>query len=198
MMLNQLTITEAQVGLRAKKFSIVELVTACLDQIKTYDHKLHCFLTLNDQALNQAKVMDAKPDWSKPLFGLPFALKDNFLTEGLRTTASAKVLDDYLPQYNATVYQRLLNAGAILLGKTNMDAWAHGSSTETSDYGPTLNPWNTAHLPGGSSGGSPPLWPRICVFLRLAQKLPARSASRSPGAESPVLNLPMVAFPATA
>lgn len=154
MMLNQLTITEAQVGLRAKKFSIVELVTACLDQIKTYDHKLHCFLTLNDQALNQAKVMDAKPDWSKPLFGLPFALKDNFLTEGLRTTASAKVLDDYLPQYNATVYQRLLNAGAILLGKTNMDAWAHGSSTETSDYGPTLNPWNTAHLPGGSSGGS--------------------------------------------
>lgn len=154
MKLNQLTISETQAGLRSKKFSIVELVTACLDQIKDYDQKLHCFLTLNNQALKQAKANDVKPDWTKPLFGIPFALKDNFLTEGIRTTASAKVLDNYLPQYNATVYQRLLDAGAILLGKTNMDAWAHGSSTETSDYGPTLNPWNISHLPGGSSGGS--------------------------------------------
>lgn len=154
MKLNQLTITEAQAGLKAKKFSVVELVSACLEQIKKYDPKLHCFLTLNDQALVKAKIMDKKPDWSKSLFGIPFALKDNFLTQGIRTTASAKLLDDYLPQYNATVYKRLLDAGAILLGKTNLDAWAHGSSTETSDYGPTLNPWNPAYLPGGSSGGS--------------------------------------------
>ncbi len=153
MNLNQLTVVQASEGLRKKDFSITELVTACLDKIKVTDKKIHAFLTLNEKALAQAKEMDKK--WQdKPLWGIPFALKDNFLTEGIRTTASAKVLDDYIPQYNATVYQRLIDAGAILLGKTNMDAWAHGSSTETSDYGPTLNPRDTSRLPGGSSGGS--------------------------------------------
>jgi len=153
MKLNELTVTAALAGLRKKEFSITELVQACLDRIDQTDKKIHAFLTLNEKAIDQAKAMDKK--WQdKPLFGIPFALKDNFLTQGLRTTASAKVLDDYIPQYNATVYQRLLDAGAILLGKTNMDAWAHGSSTETSDYGPTLNPWDTSRLPGGSSGGS--------------------------------------------
>lgn len=165
MKLNQLTILEAQAGLKAKKFSIVELVTSCLAQIKKHDQQLHCFLALNNKAIAQAKAKDKKPDWSKPLFGIPFAIKDNFLTTDMPTTASAKLLDGYLPQYSATVYQRLLDAGAICLGKTNMDAWAHGSSTETSDYGPTLNPWNPDYLPGGSSGGSAAaVAADMCVF----------------------------------
>lgn len=154
MKLNQLTVVEAKEGLKQKKFSPVELTRACLDQIKKYDKKFHCFLTLNDKVLAQAKKLEQEGEQGRPLWGIPFAIKDNFLTEGLRTTASAKVLDDYMPQYSATVYQKLIAAGAICLGKTNMDAWAHGSSTETSDYGPTLNPWNVKHLPGGSSGGS--------------------------------------------
>ncbi len=153
-MLNQLTLTEALEGLKRKKFSVVELAQACLEQIKKHDRKIHAFLTLNDKVLGQAKKLDQEGERGRPLWGIPFAIKDNFLTEGMRTTASAKVLDEYIPQYSATVYKKLIKAGAICLGKTNMDAWAHGSSTETSDYGPTLNPWNLKHLPGGSSGGS--------------------------------------------
>lgn len=154
MTLNTLTISEARAGLKLKKFSVTELVQACFDQIKKYDSKLHCFLTLNEPALAQAKKLDKAGDDGRPLWGIPYALKDNFLTEGLRTTASTNLLGSYVPQYSATVYKKLTAAGALLLGKTNMDAWAHGSSTETSDYGPTLNPWNSQHLPGGSSGGS--------------------------------------------
>lgn len=154
MRLNQLTITAAAKGLKNKEFSVVELVQSCLKQIKSYDKKLHCFLTLNDRVLDQAKKLDEGGNDGRPLWGIPFALKDNFLTEGMKTTASTNLLKDFVPQYSATVYQKLIEAGALCLGKTNLDAWAHGSSTETSDYGPTLNPWDTRRLPGGSSGGS--------------------------------------------
>ena len=148
--LNSLTITQAQTGLRSKQFSPVELVQSCLDRIQAFDTKIHAFLTLNADAIKQSQ----KADVSQSLGGIPIVVKDNFLTHGLRTTASSKVLDNYIPQYDATVVKKLKKAGAIIIGKTNMDAWAHGSSTETSDYGPTLNPWNTDFLPGGSSGGS--------------------------------------------
>ncbi len=149
-MLNNLTLAQAQQGLRSKKFSSRELVQACLDQIKKYDPKIHAFLSLNNNVLAEAE----KADVSKPLGGIPLAIKDNFLTIGLPTTASSNVLDGYMPVYESTVTTKLNEAGALFLGKTNMDAWAHGSSTETSDFGPTFNPWNTNHLPGGSSGGS--------------------------------------------
>lgn len=156
MNLHALTVIDALAGLKSKKFTSVELTQACLDRIKELNPKLNVYVTLNPHALDEAKRADQviAKDESKPLTGIPIAIKDNFLTLGLRTTASSKVLDNYIPQYDATVVQKLKAAGTIILGKTNMDAWAHGSSTETSDYGPTLNPWNTGHLPGGSSGGS--------------------------------------------
>lgn len=149
--LNQLSLTDALAGLKAKKFSSRELVTDCLAQIKKLEPSLNAFVTITEKEVLEAAD---KADITKPLGGIPIAVKDNFLTAGIRTTASSKVLDNYIAQYSATCYQRLVDAGAICIGKTNMDAWAHGSSTETSDYGPTHNPWNTNHLPGGSSGGS--------------------------------------------
>lgn len=138
-----------------RKLSSAELVKDCLNTIDKLNKFLNVFVTLNPQAQDLAKKADAlKPSAQLPLRGIPYVVKDNFLTAGLRTTASSKVLDDYLPQYTATVVKRLEDSEAILLGKTNMDAWAHGSSTETSDYGTTRNPWNLGRLPGGSSGGS--------------------------------------------
>lgn len=149
--LNQLTLTEAKEALKSKKITAKDLVASCFDQIKSVDKKINSFVTLcEEEALKQAESADL----SLPLGGIPLAVKDNYLTKGVRTTASSKVLDNYIAQYDSTAIERLKEAGAIIIGKTNMDAWAHGSSTETSDYGTTLNPWNTDHLPGGSSGGS--------------------------------------------
>ncbi len=149
--LNKLTLSEAQEGLKSKKFLATDLVRACFDRIKSIDKKLNAFVTLcEEDALKQASSADI----SLPLGGIPLAVKDNYLTKDIRTTASSKLLENYIAQYDATSVEKLKNAGAIIIGKTNLDAWAHGSSTETSDYGPTLNPWNTEHLPGGSSGGS--------------------------------------------
>jgi aspartyl-tRNA(Asn)/glutamyl-tRNA(Gln) amidotransferase subunit A len=151
MNLNQLNLQQAKEGLKSKKFSSVELITDCLTQIKKNAKSLNSFVTVcEESALNEAKLADL----SKPLGGIPIAVKDNYCTKNIRTTASAKLLENYIPQYDATTIEKLKQAGAIIIGKTNMDAWAHGSSTETSDFGRTLNPWNINHLPGGSSGGS--------------------------------------------
>lgn len=155
--IHPLTILEAKVGFRKKKFSSTELTKVYLERIKKLEPKLHAFVTLTDErALKDAKKADEllTKGVDLPLLGIPFSIKDNFLTEGIRTTASSKVLDNFVPPYNATVVERLMKAGIVLLGKTNMDAWAHGSSTETSDYGATRNPWDTNKLPGGSSGGA--------------------------------------------
>lgn len=155
--LSKLTIEEARAGLDSKKFTSLELTQACLDSIKRQEPDLHAFVTvLEKEALATAKAADVEiaKEVSKPLLGIPISLKDNFLTKGERTTASSKVLDNYVPQFDATVVKKLREAGAVIIGKNNMDAWAHGSSTETSDYGPTHNPWDLRKLPGGSSGGS--------------------------------------------
>lgn len=157
MKLNELTIKEAKEGLKAKKFSSIELTKACLGRIKKIEPKLNTFVTITEtEALKEARGADERitNGDNAPLLGIPFAIKDNFCTKGIRTTASSKVLNDFIPPYDATVVEKLKNAGVVILGKTNLDAWAHGSSTETSDYGTTKNPWNTNHLPGGSSGGS--------------------------------------------
>lgn len=146
-----LTIAETQAGLKNKKFSAVELVDAYLARIKKYDKDINAFITVTEEAAyNQAKRINQ----TQPLFGTIVAHKDLFLTKGVRTTAGAKVLNDYIPPYSATVVKRLEDAGCIMIGKTNCDAWAHGSSGENSDFGPTKNPWNKNRVPGGTSSGS--------------------------------------------
>lgn len=155
--IHMLTISEAKEGFKKKKFSSAELTKSYLKNIKKAEPKIHAFVTITEErAIEDAKKADELLAKGKdlPLLGIPFSIKDNFLTKGIRTTASSKVLDMFIPPYSATVVERLTNAGFVLLGKTNMDAWAHGSSTETSDYGATRNPWDTNKLPGGSSGGA--------------------------------------------
>jgi aspartyl-tRNA(Asn)/glutamyl-tRNA(Gln) amidotransferase subunit A len=152
-----LTITQAKKDLKAKKYSSVELTEAYLKRIKSVEKKVKAFVTVTEkEALQNAKAADEQlaKGIDLPLLGIPLSIKDNFSTNGIRTTASSKVLDEYIPPYDATVVTKLKEAGIVLLGKTNMDAWAHGSSTETSDFGASRNPWNTDHLPGGSSGGA--------------------------------------------
>ncbi|MBU0569859.1 Asp-tRNA(Asn)/Glu-tRNA(Gln) amidotransferase subunit GatA [Patescibacteria group bacterium] len=157
-----LTIKQTQEGLLNKQFSAVELVDAYLLRIKTFDEDLNAFITVADElAYKNAKSVDllirklGKTALEKhPLLGVVVAHKDIFLTKGLRTTAASKVLTDYVPAYSATVVERLEDAGCVTIGKTNCDAWAHGSSGENSDFGATKNPWDKKYVPGGSSSGS--------------------------------------------
>lgn len=149
MNLNTLTLTEAIKKLKAKEISHTELYVDIQAKIAKDNPDLNIYLTLDTDALGKAeKLLDT------PLAGIPIAMKDNFLTKGLRTTASSNVLKDFVPPFDATVVSKLKQAGGVVVGKTNMDAWAHGSSTETSDFGRTKNPRNPDYLPGGSSGGS--------------------------------------------
>ncbi len=155
--ITSLTITQAKKDLKEKKYSSVELTKAYLARIKDVEPKVKAYVTVTEEeAIKNAEEADKKIAEGEdlPLLGIPLSIKDNFSTNGIRTTASSKVLDNYIPPYDATVVKKLKDAGMVLLGKTNMDAWAHGSSTETSDYGSSRNPWNTDHLPGGSSGGA--------------------------------------------
>jgi aspartyl-tRNA(Asn)/glutamyl-tRNA(Gln) amidotransferase subunit A len=157
MNLNQLTITEAKKGLKEKKFTSVELTQACLDRINSVEKDVHSFVTVtSNEALESAQKADEKLAKGEdlPLLGMPFGIKDNFCTTDVLTTASSNVLSTFIPPYDATVVKKLKQSGMVMIGKTNLDAFAHGSSTETSDFGPTKNPWNIEHIPGGSSGGS--------------------------------------------
>ena len=157
-----LTIRETQQGLISKKYSAVELVDNYFERINKYNKDFNIFLTITeDEAYKKAKWADKilsdkdiKILSDFPLLGVTVAHKDLFLTKGVRTTAASNVLRDYVPTYSATVVNRMEKAGAIMLGKVNCDAWAHGSSGENSDFGATKNPWNMDYVPGGSSSGS--------------------------------------------
>lgn len=152
-----LTIESILEGYKTKQFSVSEAVSSYLDRIKKHDKELNSFITVCEkESLENAKRKDEDlaNGVELPLLGLPIALKDIFVTKGIRTTAASNVLKDYIPQYDGTVVKRLKDAGAIILGKLNHDAWAHGSSGENSDFGPTKNPWNAEFVPGGSSSGS--------------------------------------------
>jgi len=173
MELNKLNIKEAVKGLKDKKFSSVELTKSCLDAIAKYENYVKAFITiLEESSLAQAKLSDdlIKKEGEnafvlKPLLGIPYACKDNFCTKDAETTASSNILKGFIPPYESTVTKKLKETGAVLLGKTNLDAFAHGSSTETSDFFTTRNPWDLTRVPGGSSGGSAAaVSANMCIF----------------------------------
>ena len=160
--LTHLTVAEALKGLEKKEFSSVELTQAHVDAVEAARH-LNCFVVETpDLALKQAAESDkrrASGD-AKPLDGIPIAMKDLFCTKGVQTTASSKILEGFIPQYESTVSQKLWNDGAVMLGKSSLDEFAMGSSNTTSAYGNVISPWkrkdgsNADLTPGGSSGGS--------------------------------------------
>src|SRR5688500_11000233 len=151
------TLAELAKKLRAKEFSVTELTKCLLERIDASQSKLNAFITVTPEiALAQARTADVALAAGRagPLTGLPLAHKDIFCTQGVKTSCGSRMLDNFVSPYDATVVQNLAAAGMVMLGKTNMDEFAMGSSNETSWYGPVRNPWDEKLVPGGSSGGS--------------------------------------------
>ena len=158
MSLMSLTAVELGRKIQAKEVTVTEAVQAALDSIKAKEAQVNSFVTVDEEgALKRAEEVQKLIDegvLKGPLAGVPVAIKDNMCTEGLLTTCSSKILGNFIPTYTAEAVKKLEEAGAVIIGKTNMDEFAMGSTTETSAYGETKNPWNTDYVPGGSSGGS--------------------------------------------
>jgi len=158
MELTGLTIKNIHEGIKRKDFSVLELTQQYLKKIEENEKNIKAFLTLNSEnALSQAKIIDErirKNEKISILAGIPCAIKDNILVKGVRCTAGSKILENYVAPYDATVIKKLKSEGCVILGKTNLDEFAMGSSTENSAFGPTKNPHDITRVPGGSSGGS--------------------------------------------
>ena len=153
-----LTALELGKKIKAGEITSPQATEAVIKQIKTVEEQVHSYVTLDEEgAMKRAKEVQAQIEagtLTGPLAGVPAAIKDNMCTKDMRTTCSSKILENFVPTYTAEAVLNLEKAGAVILGKTNMDEFAMGSTTETSYYGVTRNPWNTEHVPGGSSGGS--------------------------------------------
>ncbi|QIL89775.1 Asp-tRNA(Asn)/Glu-tRNA(Gln) amidotransferase subunit GatA [Microbulbifer sp. SH-1] len=174
--MHQLTIAEIIRGLRDRQFSSVEITSHLLERIQQLDSQFNSFITVTgEQAIQQAAAADARlaQGDAPALCGVPIAHKDIFCTSGVRTSCASKMLDNFVPPYDATVVDNFLQAGAVSLGKTNMDEFAMGSSNESSYYGAVKNPWDVERIPGGSSGGS--------AAAVAAQLVPATTASDTGG-----------------
>lgn len=156
--LMSLTAVELGKKIKAGKVSVVEATKACIDRIEKLEGDINAFVTVDKEgALKQAEEIQKKIDAGEltgPLAGVPVAIKDNMCLEGMLTSCSSKILSNFVPTYTATAVEKLIEAGAVIVGKTNMDEFAMGSTTETSYYGITKNPWDYSKVPGGSSGGS--------------------------------------------
>jgi aspartyl-tRNA(Asn)/glutamyl-tRNA(Gln) amidotransferase subunit A len=138
-----------------REISCEELTRALFDRIRIVDYAIRAYITLDeDGALQKSRVLDERGDFTHPLAGIPAAVKDNICTKGLKTTCASKILENFIPPYDATISARLKSRDAVIMGKTNMDEFAMGSSTENSAFFATRNPWDTGRVPGGSSGGS--------------------------------------------
>ena len=176
MELHELTLKEQLEGLKNLTFSSVELTDHYLKRIKAIDPDINSYITITEElALLQAKEADTRYNNNNPLDldGIPLAHKDIFCTENILTTCGSKMLSDFIAPYSSTVVSKFIEKGTVMLGKTNMDEFAMGSSNETSYFGPVKNPWNKEYVPGGSSGGS-----AACVAARLA---PAATATDTGG-----------------
>ncbi len=158
MNLTQLTAVELGKKIKTKEIGVVEATEAYISRIEKLDKDYNCFVTVDKEgALKQAEEVQKLIDAGKltsPLAGVPVAIKDNMCIDGMLTTCSSKILNNFVPTYTATAVEKLQCAGAVIIGKTNMDEFAMGSTTETSYYGETKNPWDVTRVPGGSSGGS--------------------------------------------
>ena len=156
--IEDMTVEDIQNGYRNKSFTVKEVVQEYINRILKLDDKIGAFITISkDEALEAAEDMDKKLQKGEdigPLGGIPVAIKDNICTRGIRTTCASKMLEDFIPPYDATVIEKLKDAGAIIIGKANMDEFGMGSSTENSAVKITRNPWDLSRVPGGSSGGS--------------------------------------------
>ena len=153
-----LTAVELAGQIKSGKTTAVEAMEAVIANIDSKEEELNCYVTFDrEAALSAAKEAQKKIEAGEltgPLAGVPIAIKDNMCTDGVLTTCSSNILGNFIPQFSSEAVKRIEEAGAVVIGKTNMDEFAMGSTTETSAYGPTKNPWNTEHVPGGSSGGS--------------------------------------------
>ncbi len=153
-----LSAVELGKAIREGSTTAVEATEAVLARIEAVEDRFHCYVTVDRAgALDKARTVQRKIEEGQlngPLAGVPMAVKDNLCTAGMRTTCGSRMLDAFVPGYTAEAVEHLERAGAVLIGKTNMDEFAMGSTTETSFYGPTLNPCSPGHVPGGSSGGS--------------------------------------------
>lgn len=155
--ITELTLCELKKLYEKKEVKPSEVVSSLLEKINSEDKKLHSYLFVNEKAIEEAKIVDekiAKGEKLKELEGVPVAIKDNICTKNIPTTCASKILENFVPPYDATVIKKLKEEGAIIIGKTNMDEFAFGSSTENSAFGPTKNPFDKTRVPGGSSGGS--------------------------------------------